>query len=210
MSTLGGFPIAEYRERYGLSAVAETGTYLGASVISALLAGYELVVSCELEPKFVERASSRLDEAVPDWRSRARLFEGQSVSALPEMLRAIAGRAALFFLDAHVDPSLFDGAVAPRPAVRQQSLLDELEVVITQRDVSRDVIIVDDLHLCTRERWVGDEQARIWRLPPPQFKTAVALAALFPLHVWRVVRSVAVPDPALVLLPGGAGCSVSS
>jgi len=205
MSTLKDFPVAEYRQTYGLQVMVETGTYLGASVLTALEAGFETIASCELAPMFTARARQTLLTKGPrDWENRVTLFTARSVDWLPEILPKIEdlGRA-LFFFDAHVDPALFDGKITPSPAPEEQllPLPKELEILLGARDVAHDVIIIDDLHLYVQKRWIGIEWAAKWGLPTtqPPYQTEMDLVKLFPGHESLIVDGLS----ALILRPLG-------
>ncbi len=193
MSTLKEYPIKRYRTRYGLQAMLETGTFRGVSTMAAHRAGYRPIATVDVEP-------FNTAEALPTEReSGIYRFIGSSVDLLPRMLDVVAEHRALIFLDAHGDPTLFDGTVAsnnhnPLPLPR------ELDVIFAHRDVSRDVIIIDDMHLNVHDRWRA-RYGTDWNFPEPTFRSAGALAVLFPNHDAKLHTP---SDTALVLLPKDA------
>lgn len=196
MSSLWQHPIQQWRTQYGLTAMLETGTYRGNSVIAALTAGYERVVTCEVDSRSLSIARVRIGDD-----ARVTFFLGESIIHLPAMLLSIADQPALIFLDAHVHPSQFDSASSDVQVADLLPLPREIDLIISNRDCSRDVVIVDDLHLYTRERWIGPERAAQWELPttPPPWLTAQDIAAKFPLHRSYVSHGLS----ALVLRPQG-------
>lgn len=194
MSQLTNYPIAQWREEYGLSVLIETGTYRGVSTHAALVAGYERAVTCDVAPEFVQAFLDSLPTAT---RARVTAFVGRSVNVLPAMLAAAANvRAALVFLDAHVDPKLFDGRLTSSDGGDPLPIRREIEILLAQRDCARDVVLIDDMALCTDELWKTGELHRT--ALRPSFRCVADIAALFPGHRAELIQP---NDTALALFP---------
>jgi len=100
----------------------------------------------------------------------------------------------LFFLDAHADPALFDGTV-PSSAERHSPVRDEIRQMRTHRDISDDVIIVDDQHLVCKDWSQGVSEAKHFI---QSYATLNELRVDFPEHTLEVVNP---SDYAAVLRP---------
>lgn len=194
-------PIHDYRSVYGLTAFIETGTCFGESVVKAMEAGYTEAFSCEIGPELVAQFAAVLRYA--PYADKVHLYTGSSALLLPRMLQdASAHSRALIYLDAHSDPSLFRVGVASTahdlPSL--MPLMPEL-AALKNRDIRRDVVVIDDLHLICPPYWTGPNRPE---LPPmalprkPLFASAAALAAEFPDHTWEVVEA---EDWTLLLRP---------
>lgn len=131
MSNLRQYPIAEWRRTYGLAAFVETGAYKGDSLLAALQAGYPKVVSCDVEPTFVEHCRGMLEHH--GFVDAVRLSCGRSVDVLPSMLAEVVGAPILVFLDAHVDPVHFDGGLRGTDGGDPLPLRREIEVLLAAR-----------------------------------------------------------------------------
>ena len=190
MSLLSEYPIAAYKRRYGLQGAVETGTFRGVSTLAALAAGFRPIMTVDVE-------AFDTDISLPGEReSGIYRFIGPSTQHLPRMLDAVKDMRALIFLDAHCNPNLFDGGVEANN-LDPLPLHKELEIIFGLRDVSRDVIIIDDMHLNVLVHW-QERYASDWGLPKPPFKTVQDLKDLFPGHDGTVHTP---SDSALVLLP---------
>lgn len=116
-----------------LGTFIETGTCFGRSVTMALELGFQHVRS-------VEAKKERYEECVKLFASQpqVRLWHGESVTALPEMLADLTG-PALFWLDAH--PS---GEDSHNTGDQSEILMAELRILAAHR-VKSHVILIDDL-----------------------------------------------------------------
>ena len=200
MSLLALFPLKDWRLAYGLTAMVETGTHRGAGVAAAFEAGFPKVFSCDVSVEFVSLAAGFFDTYVQE--DSLILHALSSEQALPLMLSALSG-PALFFLDAHVNPSMFASDLVDTDA-NPLPLMRELEIIRQIRgDCERDVFVLDDMAFYLQQYWIGPDQTRIMKLPDcvPELRDAEHLVSLFfPKHTWSVVQN---PDVALVLLPRG-------
>jgi|ERR1019366_4941514 predicted O-methyltransferase YrrM len=137
----------------------ETGTHLGGGVQSALEAGFEVIMSCELDPALF-KAARYLVELNPVGREKVRLFLGDSATLLPEMLR-MCGKPSVVFLDAHREEA--EGITPSFPL--------ELEFRALLSAPRRDhMILVDDVDLCGKPQMAGvtldDIKGRLMQIFP--------------------------------------------
>lgn len=139
MGELGVHPIREYKEKYGLTAMLETGTGHGHDANTGIRSGFTKVLTCEIDKDNRNRA---IDES--NKNPFIHFYLGDSVEVLPIMLNKLNGEKLLVWLDAHL------GEV---PIDKQLPLEKELQILTSKRDCSKDVIIVDDLRLYDRALW---------------------------------------------------------
>jgi len=197
MSKLGAFPLKEWIEMYKLVSFIETGTYLGDGVLTALDHGINFAVSSELNSRLADRAVDRIRQQFETKLidGSVRVFCEDSVTALPKMLAAVSREPALVFLDAHVSEGFGGIESDPLP------LSKEIGVLKANRDCSRDVIIIDDMHINTLEYW--DKKSIYGKAP--EFKLAQDIADIFKSsHIGAAFREALENHPVLILLPQGA------
>lgn len=134
-------PIRQWRQRYNLEAMAETGTWEGEGVVAALDAGFPLVVTVDV---IRNRKSARLVRALENviW------YLKPSVEALELMLGDVGNRNTLWWLDAHL-PERY-GLGITRPITRTPLLAEVTAIVESVRCHTRDVFVCDDLRLYGR------------------------------------------------------------
>jgi len=200
MSRLIDFPLRQYIDKWHLAQFIETGTFEGAGIKEVIDEGITNIFSCDVQDFFI-KDPVKFSESV-----NVNLYIGRSVDLLPKMLKDATDDPALIFLDAHCDPKLFRGFLKdidtddgdPLP------LLTEVKVLTENRDISNDVIIVDDLHLYVKEMAVQRFDGWKTKLPPIQFKTVkeykAAINGFFPNHDAKVMR---IHDVSLLLTPKG-------
>ncbi len=127
--------VHEYAERFSLRVLVETGTLFGDMVFAARDTFAE-IYSIELDRQLYERAT---------WRFRhddhVHIVPGDSYEMLSAVLPEVAGRPALFWLDAHLMGGGVGGKLAT-PVIRE--LRDILE-----SDLLDYVILADDARLFT-------------------------------------------------------------
>jgi hypothetical protein len=86
--------ILEYRDRYHLNVLVETGTYLG-DMVEAQKNNFASIYSIELSDKLYERALKRFSG-----QDKVHLLKGDSGLMLREVVSSLK-RPALFWLDGH-------------------------------------------------------------------------------------------------------------
>ena len=123
--------IDEYRRRFGLRTLIETGTFAGGT-IDALHRRFDRIVSIELSADWYARAVARFGA-----RRHVTLVHGDSGTRLPEVLQTLR-EPALFWLDAH-----YSGPMTARGAI-DSPIVRELEA-IRAHPVKGHVILIDDM-----------------------------------------------------------------
>jgi hypothetical protein len=141
MGDLGAHPIRVYKEKYGLTAMLETGTGHGSGVNVGVRSGFTKILTCEIDRDNWNRA---MDENVSPFIHFIHFYLGDSVEVLPTMLDQLNGERLLIWLDAHLGEAPID---------KRLPLEKELQILTSKRDCSKDVIIVDDLRLYDRTLW---------------------------------------------------------
>lgn len=124
-----------------LKVFIETGTCFGRSVEAALKLGYTDIRS-------VEAAKDRYEACVALFKDNpsVRLWHGESVATLPEMIADIT-QPAVWFLDAH--PS-GEGSYGDKTGCQTDILKAELQI-IAAHPVKEHVILIDDLTVDVEE-----------------------------------------------------------
>lgn len=103
----------------------ETGTYLGNTIDTALMLGFEKAISCELNKvRFLHCKNKFLDN------KNVFLFEGYSTVCMPEMIKLL-NKKALIWLDAHAE-----GGGVPT--------IDELKI-LADCPIKNHTILIDDI-----------------------------------------------------------------
>lgn len=155
MGDIRRLPMKTWAETYGLNTFVETGVDGGAAIIAALSRGYEIARSIEIVPRQVERAARNISLAHPKKGHRWEIILGDSVEELPELLRSdlfqTPATRVLWWLDAHfperyqngADKKVFEGVDHGDFGTRLP-LREEVIALTTGRDISRDVIVIDD------------------------------------------------------------------
>lgn len=113
----------------------ETGSYAGWGIDAALEAGFDKIISIEVNDHFYQICRKRFTQY-----QNVDLHFGDSILVLPEILAGINERCT-FWLDAHYmsDPNT-EGGMIPVP------LMEELEI-IKQHPIKDHTILIDDIRL---------------------------------------------------------------
>jgi len=159
MGLVSHFPVDDIKNRYGLEIAIETGTAY-AEGTKYLASIFKKVYTVELL-EYVFNANKPLFESLPNVEA----LHGSSADMLPEVLKQNTNTPTLFWLDAHL-PSLKNPGLGWRggdasggsignidqgvpqwcePEI-EFPLQKEFELIINGKDISKDVIIVDDLN----------------------------------------------------------------
>jgi hypothetical protein len=85
--------VLEYAQAFGLTTLVETGTYYG-EMVAAVAQRFRRIYSIELDPRLAELARKRFRSY-----SHVEIIEGDSQTAVPQLLQRIDGRC-LWWLDA--------------------------------------------------------------------------------------------------------------
>lgn len=149
MGTLSRLGLPGLVRAHGLNTLVETGTGHGHSLLAALQVP-ELVDIRSIE---IDHETYHRNRVVFATEPRVRLYWGDSTDLLEEIAVELDAldRRVLWFLDAHFPGS---GRLDPLPmTVAEQSpamlvpIAGEVSVIREHRDLSGDVIVVDDLCL---------------------------------------------------------------
>ena len=118
----------------------ETGTYVGDGIRKALAAGFERVVSIEVQPMLADAARKAFASD-----PRVEIVLGDSKVVLPEVLKTVVGPAT-FWLDAH----WLDGY---KQEETKCPLYDELRA-ISQHSCKTHTLLIDDMQMMgTTHSW---------------------------------------------------------
>lgn len=122
--------------------LVETGTAHGDGVQRALNAGFEKVISIELDEKLFKKAYGRFYK-----NEKVRILYGKSFEVLPTILKGLS-KPAVFFLDAHPageGTAGHEGWLKRDVEVFQDTIIKkELAVILAHRNDH--VILIDDQH----------------------------------------------------------------
>jgi len=130
-------------QRYRNPVFIETGTYMGKTGQKALDAGFEKVISIEIDDELHRQAVEKFAG-----EPRVTLLHGDTLAHLPGILMSL-DTPATFWLDAHRSGPLTGGAV-PYP------VLGELQL-IAGHPIKNHTILIDDRRLIPTE-WRMNEQ----------------------------------------------------
>jgi len=113
----------------------ETGSYAGWGIDAALAAGFDKIISIEVNDHFYQICKRRFEKY-----QNVHLYFGDSILVLPKVLKEINQRCT-FWLDAHYmsDPHT-EGGMMPVP------LMEELKI-IKQHSIKDHTILIDDIRL---------------------------------------------------------------
>lgn len=122
--------VLAYRERYDLTVLVETGTYMG-DMIEAVIDHFEWIYSIELDTGLFDSAKRRFSGS-----PRVKLIHGDSGSQINTLLTEVEV-PILFWLDAH-----HSGEGTARGS-KDSPILEEVRSILDIR-AGRDVILIDD------------------------------------------------------------------
>jgi hypothetical protein len=120
-----------------LETFVETGTFVGGGIAQALDLGFRRVHSIENQPELFRQAQARFSDD-----DRVTLWHGNSQEVFPDVLKKL-GSPALIFLDAHSFTDEDDCSLLGElkhiasQHLRHTLLLDDMDVVLAQRDWGR-------------------------------------------------------------------------
>lgn len=148
MGHLAAFDVPAYRQAYGLTQFVETGTGCGDSLLHALSCGFASCASIECDALTAAYARGRI---AAETIRQASILEGDSVALLPRLAQHLRPAPTLWWLDAHFPGSYRGVAIdAKAPRAETMPLQSELYAICANRDVTRDVFLMDDLRIYER------------------------------------------------------------
>lgn len=136
MGKLTALPIDRYRKLYNLGHFVETGTFYGDGTQFALDSGFESCHTIEVNEHYVNLARDRFHG------QNVTVWQGTSIERLPNVLKCLGG-PTLWWLDAHLQDVYGMRIDAFHPLPLEQ----ELRIIANNRDISKDVFLIDDLRI---------------------------------------------------------------
>lgn len=135
--------VKNYKEKYNLENYIETGTGEGTCLSHVLNFDFKKFFSIEIYPKVFENVLPKFKNV-----KNCELVLGNSFEELPKILKKIEGNT-LFFLDAHFPGADFhyETYTSVTDYDTRLPLEKELNVLKENKDLSKDVIIIDDLRV---------------------------------------------------------------
>lgn len=144
MGNLAHFDLQQIRETHGLKSFVETGTGDGNGVVKALLAGYEVIHSIEIDTELASLLKLRFRK-----NPVVTIHEGDSRELLEGIVRQLPLEPALFWLDAHFPGAELgiQGYGAEPDPEKRFPLKREVETILNIRRGIADVILIDDARI---------------------------------------------------------------
>jgi hypothetical protein len=143
MGELVIFDLNQFIENFGCKTYIETGTGMGVCLSHALKYPFTEFYSIELDGDLANDASVKFP--------KANIIHNYSSKGLKELLPKINDNPVLFFLDAHFPGADFH-KMSYEESIREFKeeafpLLNEIKIIKSLRDISKDVFIIDDWKL---------------------------------------------------------------
>lgn len=140
----------DYLDKYAKGdTFVETGTYRGDTVWLALEYGkFKNIFSIELNEELYQAADKLFSH-----KPQVKIFQGDSIDCLEEILFDFVPGTCTFWLDAHASGPLTGGKSGGCP------LLDELEL-IRATGITDHTIFIDDRRLFGSDEWSGVTEAQ--------------------------------------------------
>ena len=120
----------------------ETGAHVGDGIYEALEAGFEKIISMEIEQKFVDICTNRFSNEILS--GRIRIIKGDTLKIMGEIIENI-NEPITFWLDAHWDN---DGAHGEKLC----PLFEELSF-IKNHPIKNHLILIDDMRCLGGGLW---------------------------------------------------------
>lgn len=127
------YTIAEYQQKYGVTTLVETGTYLG-EMVEAQKARFKKVFSIELSTDLYKKALRRFKND-----SNVFIVQGDSGKVLPEILPKI-DESAIFWLDGHYSAGITAKGEKDCP------IFEELNAIFSSNKLNH-ILLIDDARL---------------------------------------------------------------
>lgn len=127
-----------YKERFGISTMIETGTFLG-DTLENLRDHFKSLISFELSADLAQRAKDRFKAY-----NHIKIIEGDSGKELSSLLNSI-NQPCLFWLDGHYSSEFFIGSEYFVTAKGEQNtpVMKELDAIVSHH-IKNHVILIDD------------------------------------------------------------------
>lgn len=148
MGTLAHFNLQAIAEMHGVRNFVETGTAQGDSLaLAATIPEFAALHSVEIMPDLVSKAKMRFASD-----ARVQIWEGDSRSCLPMILRELSPEPTLFWLDAHFPGAhtaaqTVESYAAEQEVGKRLPLEDEINLIRAARGEARDILLIDDARI---------------------------------------------------------------
>jgi hypothetical protein len=136
--------IKEYKDKFNLDTLVETGTYLGDTVAKAR-GCFSEIYSIEVDEVLFNKAKAKFS-----CFKGIHILKGDSAKVLPEVTAEIKA-PALFWLDAHYSGGITSGDAELSPIVQ------EVESILKANNLEH-VFLIDDAHLFNGQHGYPDMQ----------------------------------------------------
>jgi hypothetical protein len=129
-----------YKDKYGLTTLVETGTFLG-DTVEFFKSKFKQVFSIELSSELAEKAIKRFEKD-----DNVRIIQGDSGEVLTSLVRQISS-PALFWLDGHYSSEFFvnDEYIKTARSEKDTPIMNELNILLN--DERQHIILIDDARL---------------------------------------------------------------
>lgn len=158
MGQITAFNLEELKKTYSIENYLETGTGEAISLEYAIRFNFKNYYTIDIDSDLIQNAWSlygHLDNVI--------FMCDFSKNALMKLVPNLSDDPTLFFLDAH-----FPGADFHKISYEQSlrtymhdafPLKDEVDIIMSNRDISRDVFVIDDFSLYEK----GEYDAAVWK-----------------------------------------------
>lgn len=122
--------VKDYKEKYKVQILVETGTYLG-TMVNATKNDFKKIYSIELDKKLYNHARNKFKNY-----AHIKIMPGDSAKVLPQLLKQIR-RPTLFWLDAH-----FSKGITAK-GNKETPIMEELNSIFKHK-IKTHIILIDD------------------------------------------------------------------
>lgn len=146
MGELTAFELNEFIPKFNLKTYFETGTGMGVSLSHAMRYNFNRLYTIDIDNDFIQRAKRMYQND-----SRLTCINDFSTKAIKDFVPTLSQEPTLFFLDAHFPGADFH-KITYEESIRtykEEAFPLELEINLLKsiRDLTNDVIIIDDFVL---------------------------------------------------------------
>ena len=163
MGALYAFELQEFIDKYNVKIYFETGTGEGISLKHALRYQFDELYSVDIDKELIRRSL-----VLKQKRKNLRLISGKSTEVIEKYVPQIDDSSpVLFFLDAHFPGADFH-KISYEQSIRHFKqdafpLEEEVNAILRDRDVSKDVFIIDDFMLYEDGDYDSIKEGVVWK-----------------------------------------------
>jgi len=167
MGSISTFALSDYINRYNCKIYLETGTGIAECLQYAIKFPFTEFYSIELDDDLVKEAKIKVNQ------ENVTIINNFSTEALKELIPNLnKNESVLFFLDAHFPGADFHKITYEESLKKYMKqalpLEEEVDIIISNRDISNDVIIIDDWFLYQPEINYEANNTVNWQYKPLQ------------------------------------------